>query len=159
MAVSLQYVLSLEWSLPICQNASEWVDSAALGFPFPYMKWSGVSSMQYDMMPHVYALNMLIIAAVIFLLMRKMYARVLPVAKNKTRIAISFLSLLFLALVLILSVWLFQTHTLIPVMNIAQDEKGANYQDYRPIGWAIESDESDYNCKPSDFWFAEGKEK
>jgi hypothetical protein len=159
MAILLQYFFSLEWSLPVCQNTAEWVDSAALGFPFPYMKWSGVSSMQYDVMVHIYAFNVLIITAVIFIFLRKIYAQVLPATKNKTHIAISFLSLLCLILVLVLSILLFQNQGLTSVMNIAHSENGAQYMDYRPVGWAIQSDVSDYNCKPSDFWFVEGLEK
>ena len=59
----LQSFYTVEWSFAYCSSQADGPASAVFGMPLPYIEWSGVSSMEYEFMPQVYVLNILLLLA------------------------------------------------------------------------------------------------
>lgn len=72
LAVALDFLVTVEWSAPGCANAAD--PFAFFGFPFPYMRWGGASSLEYVWMPWRYAANIAIMTLPLFWLLRWMPA-------------------------------------------------------------------------------------
>src|ERR1043165_8401429 len=59
-------VFTIEWSFPYCSSLEDGPASAVFGMPLPYVRWSGVSSMEYEFMLSVFIANILILSAIAF---------------------------------------------------------------------------------------------
>ena len=68
LAILLNSLIAIEWSHPYCNILDNGPAQAAFGFPFPYMQWTGVSSIEYTYMPSAYVLNILILSSSFFYL-------------------------------------------------------------------------------------------
>src|SRR6187399_2755691 len=62
----LEVLCTVEWSYPYCSNQDSGPAFAVTGMPLPYMHYSGVSSLEYLFMPHVYAANLFLLAALVY---------------------------------------------------------------------------------------------
>ncbi len=51
-------LFTVEWSTPYCNDPRDGPSYAAYGFPFPYERFSGVSSLHFDFAPHIFWLDM-----------------------------------------------------------------------------------------------------
>ena len=143
----LEILATLEWSSPLCNRAYQsWNGpvSAAFGLPLPYIRWSGASSLQYDVMVHVYLINIATLSLVTYPVVRAISgrARLAPrrAALGAIGVALCGLVVAWRALLLALSVW-------IPASSITLSE---SYLDFRPVGVAFDLD---YDCTPSTLWF------
>jgi hypothetical protein len=152
IAILLQHILSLEWSRPICQSLGEG-DSSAFGFPFPYTKWSGVSSLEFNIMPHMYLANVLILSMLVFVPTRNIFSKYLPVEKLPLRTIVGAVSLTIAILFFCANVFLLFDGTMFSSVQSIGDKTYGTYFDYRPVSLAITGDGS-YDCKASDFWFS-----
>ena len=61
-----QEIFSIEWSFPYCSDQADGPASAVWGMPFPYIRWSTVSSMEYFWMPAVFILNIAVLFAIAY---------------------------------------------------------------------------------------------
>jgi hypothetical protein len=140
----LEVVLTIEWSSPSCSRGnSDGPVAAAFGMPFPYVRWCTALSWQYDMMPHVYVLNLVILVLLALPVSRAvvMHAR-RPRLAFVVGIALGCLGVAARVFLLLgLEAWR-------PVMSTAQLDD--DYWEYRPVGVASHRH---YNCTPSTFWF------
>jgi hypothetical protein len=59
VVMCLESLYTIEWSYPYCLSPVDGPASAVFGMPFPYISWTGVSSLEYEFMPLVYGLNVL----------------------------------------------------------------------------------------------------
>lgn len=67
--------MSVEWSFPGCSDAWNGAAPAIFGVPLPYERWAG-SSLEYDFVPYLYAIDVLAIALVLLLVTRRVLAAV-----------------------------------------------------------------------------------
>src|SRR4051794_18181766 len=62
----LEAIFTIEWSFPYCSSQEDGPASAVFGMPLPYIRWTGVSSMEYEFMPSILIVNIVILSAVAF---------------------------------------------------------------------------------------------
>jgi len=137
-------LFKLEWSYPMCNDPTDGPAFAVFGFPLPSQRFAG-NSLEYATMPHVYALDLVLIALVVFppvrwLLRRLARLRVVAAAVAGCGLAIASLSVAFLALVMYV--------TWVPVRSISGDFF-EDYRDLRPAGLG----HLHIRCSPSEYWF------
>ena len=67
-ALSGELVLgsAIKWWHPYCEGQPDGPGSMAFGFPLPYAEPTGVSSMEFFYMPHVWLLNLALLAVVTY---------------------------------------------------------------------------------------------
>jgi hypothetical protein len=63
IALCFGWLFTIEWSFPYCTTQQDGPAAAVFGMPLPYIRWGGVSSLEYDFMPLAYAFNTLILLA------------------------------------------------------------------------------------------------
>jgi hypothetical protein len=143
LAVGVFY--SVEWSHPYCNHQSDGPGYAAYGFPLPYMAFSGVSSLEYDVMPHILLLDYTLQATLAYPLLRWVVHRLSSVSTWIAAI-LSVTGMLFLLAAASFQ-WTFLSFDW-PVSSIAQS---GSYWDYRPVGFTNEVGR--HQCSPSEFWF------
>lgn len=141
--------LMLEWSSPYCNKPEDGPAYAAFGAPFPFLRFGGASSEEYDFMPHIYALDIALLAAVIWPAVRFAAARLAP-HWPKVAAAIFGLGGVVLCLLtgLVVTVEM-SSRGWRPVVSIANPPWDA-YSEFRPIGFTIGPH---YDCTPSAYWF------
>jgi len=142
----LEVVLTIEWSSPSCiRGSADGPVAAAFGMPFPYVRWCTGLSWVYDMMPHVYVLNLAILV-----LLALPVARAIVMRTRRPRVAVAVgvaLGALGVAARIFLLLGLEKWWV---AASITQS--GDQYWQYRPVGLASYRH---YNCTPSEFWFAD----
>lgn len=62
----LEAIFTIEWSFPYCSSQEDGPESAVFGMPLPYIRWTGVSSLEYELMPLIWVLNIVILSAIAF---------------------------------------------------------------------------------------------
>ena len=152
LAVWFDSLATIEWSYPYCTRPSDGPAYPAAGFPFPYATASHASSLEFLFMPHVLALNLLLISAAAYPLGRLLNRAV--VAKPALRwFKLVSLVVLGVSIFVIRGLSLTLAH---PVLSIG-DGSYLAYGDLRPVG--ITSPDvvhSKRACKASGFWFPDG---
>ena len=125
-AIIIEDSCSLSWWHPDC-NSQDSPGYFGIGFPLPYARLTGASSLEYSVMPHVYLLDLVFIGALLYPFLRFILVRI--AAKSLTAATIVACSgLAFLLLVVIaLSALVAISGWYIPVMSI-----GDSYWSYRP---------------------------
>jgi hypothetical protein len=150
LAFWLENTVTLHWSLPYCSSQEDGPAYAALGLPLPFERYSGASSHEFFFMPHVYLLNVVLLAAALFPVVRWLLtqASVGVAALNVVGLAGAVLLLLSLGM----TAWALQSGALRPAGSLGAEQYGG-YTEYRPVGLgavgAIE-------CPASPFWFPHG---
>ena len=119
--------------------------SAVWGMPLPYIRWSGVSSLEYFWMPTAFLLNLALLFAVLYpiiaWLLRKVDSQTTQIASG---IVGAFLTLAFGAWIgLQINIGLYK----IPVSNIA-NEGYESYGELRPVRFGFKT--LSYQCTPFD---------
>jgi hypothetical protein len=149
----LEAIFTIEWSFPYCSSQSDGPASAVFGMPLPYIRWSGASSLEYELMPLILILNILLLFVILFPLIS--WAAKIIAAPNQVRRR-ALLSVAGLILLLGIGAWtafLVQLGVYkIPVSTIASDYE--TYSEFRPIRFAFKK--LHYQCTPSNFWFKDG---
>jgi|GEM_PF-5990861 len=69
--MSANLLMDVQWWRPYCDHQDDGPGSYAIGLPFPFAEPTGASSMEFWWMPHVYALDTLILAALAFQITRR----------------------------------------------------------------------------------------
>ena len=152
LAAWLDLLATIEWSYPYCTQPSDGPAYPAAGFPFPYAVASQASSLEFLFMPHVLALNLLLISAAAYPLVRFL---------NRTTVAGPTLRRLWLVALAFLGISIFVIRGLSltvahPVLSIG-DGSYLTYGDLRPV--AITTSDvvhSKRACSASGFWFPGG---
>lgn len=152
LAACLDLLVTIEWSYPYCLQPSDGPAYPAAGFPLPYAVASQASSLEFLFMPHVLALNLLLIGAAAYPLVRFLNRAVVagPALRRLWLVALVFFGI---SIFVIRGLSLTLGH---PVLSIG-DGSYLVYGDLRPVGFTS-SDvvHSKSACKASGFWFPEG---
>src|SRR3982751_71764 len=81
----LEAIFTIEWSFPYCSSQVDGPASAVFGMPLPYIRWSGVSSMEYELMPSILIVNIVILSAIAFPFVSWAVKKVAPPNQGKRR--------------------------------------------------------------------------
>ena len=145
----MEAIFTVEWSYPYCTNPNSGPAFPVTGMPLPYKIYSGVSSVEYFFMPHVYAANLLLLAAMAYPIIRQ-----LGVGGSVRAGVVGFLGLGCKVLVSASLILSLSIRSLIPVGTIV-NSGFMKYQELRPISFGF-STNSAAECKASHFWFPQG---
>jgi hypothetical protein len=140
---------TIEWSFPYCSSQEDGPAAAVFGMPFPYIRWAGASSLEYDFMPLVCALNVLALLALAWPLTR-LLLRSFGERSRGMRIV---LGIIGLALALVVSAGIafaISVGAWQPTASIAPDGRDT-YFDLRPV--RLTMNDLHYECTPSQAWF------
>jgi hypothetical protein len=149
LVMGLELMCTIEWTFPYCSLQDDGPAAAIFGLPFPYIRWSGVSSLVYEFMPWVYALNVLTLLVLAWPL-TWLFLRTFGARRRRLRIALSTIGL---ALALIVSAGIAQ----LIVVGAWQPTASMRlygqdtYYDPRPVRFTLM--DLHYECTPSQTWF------
>jgi hypothetical protein len=143
----VERLVTVEWSYPYCNDPQDGPATAVFGFPLPYQRFSGAASFLYDVMPHAYALNVVLMLAlfypvtrlVVSAVRRRWSTRGLRVAG-----ALGLASCLLVACSWTLDLWMGDE---VPVRSIAT--RYGELGEMRPLAVSTRH----YDCTPSARWF------
>ena len=154
LAVGVESLVTIEWSFSYCSSQEDGPVSAAFGFPLPYIRWGGFSSMIYIFMPAAYLANLTLLTIAVFLVIRRLVSRLASPVYPRRRTTLGLVGAALLVLAGLRDIFLIAEGHLIPVMSIANEEYG-HYSEFRPV--ALTSPlRSDDRCTPSVWWFPDG---
>ncbi len=146
-------VFTIEWSFPYCSSQVDGPASAVFGMPLPYVRFSGVSSMEYFFMTSIFIVNIIILFSIAFPFVYWAVGKVAAPHQIMRRSMLSFAGLL-----LLLSIGAWTSLLLLygvyhPVSTIGDEAYGA-YSEFRPIRLTFK--DLHYDCTPSEYWFRNG---
>ena len=123
--------------------------------PLPFQTFGGVSSMEFDVVPHVWLLDVLLIAALLLPLARRL-ARTAGDAGGppSAPLVAGGIGLVLCAAAAAFIAAGFAQRTYRPVWSLGGADYG-NDASYRPVGIAW-GGATTADCKPSTFWFPDG---
>lgn len=140
--------VTIEWSTPYCNDPDDGPAYAIFGAPLPYERFSGVSSLHYDLMPHLYLLDIALLCAIVYPLVRAVTRRAPDHARRFVSISMAVVGFLLCSGVTVSNVFRLRTEEWSPVESVARSYE--SYWDARPVGASFDRH---YDCKPSTFWF------
>jgi hypothetical protein len=145
VVMCLESLCTIEWSFPYCSSQEDGPAAAVFGMPFPYIRWAGASSLEYDFMPLVYALNVLVLFALAWPLTRLLLWSFVE-RRSGIRTALGTIGLALTLVVLAGIAFLIGVGAWQPTASIGlygQD----TYFDLRPLWFTI--NDLHYECTPS----------
>jgi hypothetical protein len=151
LALLLECTVTIEWSFPNCSSSWDGAAPAVFGAPLPYQRWAG-ASLEYTFVPHLYALNVLLIFGLTLFVVHGSTARLAKRWPRRTSLALFIpgmvlcIGLLGLEISALGGLW----H---PVASI-ETLPGESLRDLRPLRVTTGRH---YDCRPSwlsAFWFA-----
>ena len=140
--------ITIEWVSPACSHAYQrWNGPVppAFGMPLPYLRPSLVSSLEYLVMPHVYVLNVAILALMAYPLVSAVVRRF-----NAARGAL-WIGASLCAIVAAWRLFLFSLAVWRPQTTITSGER---YFELRPVA-LVSRPHSE--CRASEFWFPDAQ--
>ncbi len=147
VVAAAEMLITVEWSFPYCNDPQDGPASAVYGMPFPYERWSGASSLQYDFVPHLYILNLAVLCAATWPLFRRLSRR-WPDLSDRRMAAVG------LGLFILVGGWhgfCLSSNLWSPVLSLERAPYDS-YCELRPVGVALIMGRH-YDCSPSSFWF------
>lgn len=136
---------TIEWSSSYCANQSDGPTSAAFGIPFPYWHFGGSSSLEYDFMPQIYILNIVVLWVILFPLIRWIINFLVTNKKYKTILGFIGLSMIFCRAALFIFLLFIGVNN--PTLTIGDSSEP--YFDFRPVKFI--SSDGHYDCTSSDY--------
>jgi hypothetical protein len=151
----LESLCSIEWTFPYCTSQEDGPASAVFGMPFPYVRWGGVSSLEYDFIPLLYVLNNLALLALAWPLARRLL-RSFDARWRSLRIALGSIGLA-LALVVLAGIAELTGYGLWQPTTSLNPYGPDGYFDLRPLRFTWL--DLHYECTPSETWFPRREKK
>jgi hypothetical protein len=148
VVMCLESVYTIEWSFPYCSSQEDGPAAAVFGMPFPYIRWGGYSSLEYDFMPLVCALNVLALLTLAWPLTRLLF-RSFGERRNGIRIALGTIGLAFTLVVSAGIAFLIGVGAWQPTASIMYGQD--TYFDLRPLRFTM--NDLHYECTPSQAWW------
>lgn len=149
----LEALITIEWTYPYCLDRSDGPAYIAQGMPLPYWMWNGVVSLEHDLTPHIYVLNVVLLSLLVFPIVRWILNREFlyrPWLSGAIGAIGCFLLVSHVAMtVLGLSVGYYH-----PTATIGHDGY-FSYSELRPIRIGL-AKSSGTECTPSRFWYPNG---
>jgi hypothetical protein len=149
IVMCLEARYTIEWSFPSCSSQEDGPAAAVFGMPFPYFQWGSVSSLEYDFIPLVYALNVLALSALFWPLIRHLLRSFagrrsgIRTALGASGLALALVVLVGISFLIGIGAWRPTAH----MRLYGQD----TYFDLRPLRFTL--NDLHYECTPSQTWF------
>jgi hypothetical protein len=89
LAVAVETIFPVFWWYPYCNRPDDGPSYQGIGFPFPYARFSGVSSGEYFAMPHIFIVNIAVLSMVLFVILRPCFARLEKSGATVGRVALA----------------------------------------------------------------------
>lgn len=148
----LEFTFTMEWSSPYCTSQADGAGYAAFGMPLPYMQFGGASSLEYQFMPHVYLVNLIVLCVLAFPVIRWMFRRSALAGHTRRRSVAGVAGAILIAARVSLLALAISIGMLDPMVSIGDDHEP--YVVFRPVGFCLH--DGHYDCKPSPSWFPNG---
>lgn len=149
----VEAIFTIEWSFPYCSSQEDGPASAVFGMPFPYIRWAGVSSMEYELMPSILIVNIVILFAIAFPFVSWAVKKVASSEQGRRRSMLSLAGVFLLLSIGARTALLVQFGIYkIPVSTIASSYE--TYSEFRPVRFTFKN--LHYDCTPSNYWFKDG---
>ena len=135
-AVSLSFILvafvPFAWWHPYCDRMDDGPGYFGYGLPFPFRAFSGVSSLEYNFLPSVYLLDLVLMMA-LFLPKTILVARKVRAMSRFGAYSLATVGTLLVVVLVWINAWAISNHWVIP--SQALDSTGDKYFSYRP--WIV----------------------
>jgi hypothetical protein len=135
-AVSLSFIfvefVPLAWWHPYCDKMDDGPGYFAYGLPFPFRAFSGVSSLEYNVLPFVYLLDLVLMTA-LFLPKIILVARKVRTMSRIGAYSLATVGTLLVAVLVWINAWAISNHWVVPSQTL--DSTGDKYFSYRP--WIV----------------------
>jgi hypothetical protein len=142
LAFAIQFVWSIKWWHPACNIQTDGEVYAAYGTPLPFEQPSGASSTHASFMPHILALNVLFLAAVVFPLTRLLLNRMAAVTRLASVVFGVVGTILFIVSVIGALIIYRSPDLYYPTLSLADAQE--SYFAYRPHAIAV--NEGNHSC-------------
>jgi len=144
-AVSLSFIvvefLPFAWWHPYCDNMDDGPGYFAYGLPFPFRAFSGVSSLEYNFLPLVYLLDLVLMTA-LFLPTTIRVARKVRAMSRIGAYSLATVGTLLVAVLVWINAWAISDHWVIPSQTL--DSTGDKYFSYGP--WVVKRASGHHAC-------------
>lgn len=141
----VEAIFRVEWAFPSCSDPWDGPASAVFGFPIPYLRRS-VAMTGWELAPIAYALDLGLLAAVIYALLAWLLRRV-PSRRAKSAVgALGGLGCTAVAVWLVLKSMM-GVSLAVSIAHPPHD----SLLEFRPVGVSIIREHTD--CSPSEYWF------
>lgn len=131
--------LNVEWTSATCGPGELQQPYAVFGFPLPYARWGGVSSMEYIFLRWAMIANVLVMSGCAFIALR-----LVGFKGSGWHVLWAFPLLLF-------SLFAADTVFSNPVANLGYGSSNISITSFRPVD--VKFGFGDYDCTPSLYWF------
>jgi hypothetical protein len=132
-AVSLSFILvafvRFAWWHPYCDKMDDGPGYFGYGLPFPFRAFSGVSSLEYNFLPSVYLLDLVLMTA-LFLRATIPVARKVRALSRIGAYSLATVGTLLVVVLVWINAWAISNHWVIPSQTL--DSVGDKYFSYRP---------------------------
>lgn len=143
----LQSIVTLEWSYPYCNNPQDGTAYPVYGFPFPYAMADQASSLNHLFMPHIFLLNLIVIAATFYPFVIQLLRGYSVTAKPRLLTAVG---IILFSVFICLRGFLFAFGQ--PVITIA--DSYLSLKSLRPVAIQLLDTPRRQQCQASGFWFS-----
>lgn len=135
-----ELIFTVEWSFPTCGMPGYEAESAVYGFPFPYLQWGRVSSLEYVFVPPLYFANLAARTFVFFFVARLAIRKCLPDREGRASVAgVGLLLCIVFSMAQMALVWMGVRN---PTSTLVR-ESWSSYSELRPVGLGTELE---YDC-------------
>jgi hypothetical protein len=144
-AVSLSFIfvefIPFAWWHPYCDRMDDGPGYFGYGLPFPFRAFSGVSSLEYNFLPFVYLLDLVLITALL-LPRTVVVARKVEAMSRIGAYSLATVGTLLVVVLVWINAWAISDHWVIP--SQALDSTGDKYSSYRP--WIVMRGSGHHAC-------------
>lgn len=131
-ALAAATLIQVWWWHPSCDRQDDGPGAYAFGFPLPYGEATGAASLSWTVMPHVYALNLVVLAALAWPLFNALLRRLW----RRPRLALVS-GIAGVACAALPPVAISMAGDVFPVWSIADGVYRRSWFDYRPVALAL----------------------
>lgn len=149
LAGASELLFTVEWSFPGCNDLQDGPASAVYGFPFPYLQWTRVSSLEFGFVPQLYLANLGTRTLAAFFVLRALIRRVHPESRADTRLLMASAGIVLCGAFMLVQAALLCAGFRQPVAALWSTE-WSSYTELRPVGLgtSLEYDCSAYDDGP-----------
>ncbi len=139
-----ELLFTVEWSFPTCGSPGYEPESAVYGFPFPYVQWGRVSSLEDQFVPVLYLANVATWALAWFLVVWALMRLCIPASARSQRASVASIGVLLCVVFGAAQLLLVGAGIRNPTSTLTRFS-WSSYAELRPVGVGTKPD---YDCTP-----------
>jgi hypothetical protein len=144
----IEKLVTLEWSYPYCSVLDDGEAAAVYGFPLPYEQIFIAGSASSNFIPWLYAVNLVVIAGGVFLLLNSLASRLGASRPRLWNITIGAAAAFLLVTAIAFDMFILSIDVWHPTSSFSAN---LQYSELRPV--AVNFGGRPRNCTASPFWF------